>query len=485
MAQLSAIYAEDVRVRLRQGDREDSTQTLCLKISGPAVRSPGSIGGKLVLELTSETDLLFYYSASITESDFHALKQEQRLLVDLHQFPEMVRQLVRLPNAAVTMSIIPNSEESLLTVTEASQFRELTHLSIKLKKGSDEAIKTFLASRLSQLRTNSVDLESRVDQLTRENTKLLSDREMFVTELTKLRVDTDTSVAAIQATCRAQLAELREDHAKEIRDLHLTTSSDYSCEAKRLIEEVREKDARIRELERRLDDTRVVLMSTENACKNAQVRVSSLEQQLERRDTETRDVHVQLRTYEQRISDLSSEIVNLRREAGTASSMVPSEIAEKDALIGKLQLKNKELKRVLRETQHALLEQEKVVASLTKEVEEARVRLTESSGLSEELKRMQTKLTDSQQVIDSNSKIISYLSQASHSRPLVGLSSPITTPTLIPDYPNRSWLLPNMSAIEPDTTSVKTPPPVAPAARVFKGPVKFTPRVDSKEPLLK
>ena len=481
--------SEDVKVRVRQGDKEE-TMVLNLKISFSSLRGVGGGGSKVFIELTSETDLLLYYSVSITESDFHVLKNEQRLLVDLHQFPEMIRQLVKLPNAIVSL-LTAVDESAALTITETSQFREISHLYLKLRKGTDEAVKTYLAARLGHFKSIATELETRVEDLTRENKKLCGDRDMCVTELSKLRVETDTAVSAIQATCRAQLAELREDHAREIRDLHMSTSSEYSSESRRLLDELREKDARNRELERRLDDTRMMLLSAENTVKTREDRVGNLEQQLSRKESEIREQGLKIKHYEERISTLSSEIVSLRNDWTRATSEVVPEVHAKEETIAKLQMKNKELKRALKETQNALLGQEKVVQKLTNEIDEARARLTESSGLAEEVKRLEAKLSESKNVIDSNARAMTYLNQqqfGNRTTGYLGLPSPITTPSLlvdppqVSDYPNRSVETSSLSiprfARESPTISEAT-------HRVFKGPVKFTARIDSKEPLIK
>ena len=462
---------EEIKVRRSRGGERDEcvVEMLTLKITAPSSSMRGG-GSKLLLELVSDSDLLFYFSVTFTESDFHVLKSEQRLLVDFFQFPEMIRQLCKLGNA--TIAFAQQDSDGILSITETSQFREITHLSLKFRKGSDEAVKAVLATRLGHYKSTSSDLESRVQELTIENRKMCSDRELCVSELTKLRIDTDTAVSAIQATCRAQLAELREDHAREIRDLHLSTSNEYTSESRRLLEELREKDGRNRELERRLDETRMMLISTENDVKSSHARISTLEQQLERRDLDTRDFSQRIKHYEDRISNLSSELVGLRN----ASTMVSPEVQVKDDTINKLQMKNKELKRILKDTQNALLEQEKVVERQARELDEARARMTESTGLALEMKKLQEKLSDSQQIIDNNSRIITYLNQQGRS---LGLPSPLSTPSLlvdpaVPDYPNRSTSFIGRTDVSPTVSS----------NRVFRGPVKFTARIDSKEPPL-
>lgn len=513
----TVVLCEELSVRVRQFS-DENCQTFTLKISSPSRSTPhigSSIGAlKLFIELTSDSDLLFYYSVSLTESDFHAMKVEQRLLVDFFQLPEMVRQLVRLPLASVCFIPEAASGEGVLSVNEAGQFKELTHLSLKLKRGTDESIKAYLASRLAQYKSTCTELQARVDEISRERAKLLGDRDMCVSELSKLRLETDTAVSTIQAACRAQLAELKEDHAKEIREIHLSTSNEYCSETKRLFDDLRLNEARARDLEKRLDESRLALVSMENESKSANMRSRDLEQRLFQRESELRESVLKNQEYERHISQLNSDIAILRKDLNDQSlcysrlqhqSQINSEasvtadrarelersVEKKDAALAKLQLKNKELKIILKETQHALLEQEKVVEKLNRE-------MRESSNIGDELKRTQSKLFNSQQLIDSNSKVISYLNQQIVNQSgRLGLPSPITTPSLATppvEYPNRSLLFSKFQDGSIDTSFVNEGSRFGATAlastlptqiRNFKGPVKFTARVGSKDPLMK
>ena len=44
--------------------------------------------------MTDEVDAYFLYSLQVSEDDFHILKSEQNLLVDFHEFPVKVIELL-------------------------------------------------------------------------------------------------------------------------------------------------------------------------------------------------------------------------------------------------------------------------------------------------------------------------------------------------------------------------------------------------------
>lgn len=105
---------------------------------------------------TDEADLLFYHSLILGEGDFHALKAEQRLRVDFQHFPMQVAELLRRCFAPPAGAAEPGgaqhgaggadgglkmlacldcgeSGESVFSIVEANQFRELTHIALRLR----------------------------------------------------------------------------------------------------------------------------------------------------------------------------------------------------------------------------------------------------------------------------------------------------------------------------------------------------------------
>ena len=48
---------------------------------------------ELTLQLTDPLDPFFFYSLTLTESDFGALRRQQGLIVDFAQFPAMITKL--------------------------------------------------------------------------------------------------------------------------------------------------------------------------------------------------------------------------------------------------------------------------------------------------------------------------------------------------------------------------------------------------------
>ena len=519
-----AMLSETLDVRIKTVDREEYLASLTLKISGVTVNgnlagnsrllSPAALpvpSNGILVELISDSDLFLYFSLRLSESDFYALKMEQRLLVDFAQFPNMVKQLVG-GRAMSAVLAVDGLGEGVLSLVEANQFRELVHLSLRLRSGNDESIKTYLATRLNQYKSASASLETTCAQLTDELKRVSLEKLKLDSELAKARSDSDSFSYSVQSRYQAELAQLREEHAREIRSLHLSSSSEHSGETRRLADQVRTLEERNRDTERKLEETRLTLVAAESQLNGSVRRIHSLENEVDvgmegmkREQMEARELLGRNHDLEKRVSELSIENSGLKERLRAQIGGLESTVTSREASLTKLQSKVKDLKVALKQTQQALLQQETVVARLTREVTDGSAKLEAGR---EESANLKSQLANSHQLLESNAQVIAFLNKkvadggghgglsraydpprlnftqnsflheplslpASHSFPT---SSPISTP-VIPDYPNRS------SGLD---SSLEHPRDRTPSlSRIMSGPVKFTARNGHSTALIK
>ena len=84
-----------VPVKVKTFDREEKTVNLHIVISMSNATS-GSHHQVLVIEITDEQDPFFLYSLECGEAEFHAIKQEQSILVDFLTFPHKLIELLQM-----------------------------------------------------------------------------------------------------------------------------------------------------------------------------------------------------------------------------------------------------------------------------------------------------------------------------------------------------------------------------------------------------
>lgn len=124
----------------------------------------------------------------ITEQDFLILKQEQSLNVDYQEFGDMLSQLFQhcltsskderfIFKAILDVMKLPDAH---FTIIEASSFRNLPHLHLKLKAANDEQLKKHLAIGLASARKENEKLRDSQINLN-ENLNLARDEVERVT----------------------------------------------------------------------------------------------------------------------------------------------------------------------------------------------------------------------------------------------------------------------------------------------------------------
>lgn len=157
----------EVPVRIRSFDRDEKLTSL--HINTYLTTIGGTHHQSLNIEITDDTDPFFFYALHCGESEFHALKQEQAIIVDFFAFPHKLLELLEMCNSHFEDSpkflcvLERNSSiDACLNIVETNLFKQLTHLSLKFKSGGDEALKRYLAAKLKESKTLCDELTSKL-----------------------------------------------------------------------------------------------------------------------------------------------------------------------------------------------------------------------------------------------------------------------------------------------------------------------------------
>ena len=463
------------------------TSTLWLP---PATTTPVLHGIKI--EMFSESDMFFYFSNVVSDTDYQQIKLEQKLLVDFAHFPAMIRELLANKCMVPALQIEP-SGDAMLSIVESNQFRELTHIALKTKRGNDDSVKTYLADRLCQFR-------HRMESLEDQNSSLREDLRRFQIERDSVLRDMDSSVHSMRSQYQSEIALLKEDHSRELRKMHSSVSNECDSECRKFSDSLRLMEEKLRETERKFDETRLCLVSSQSEHASAQRRIMALENEvdtsreiLNKSINESREYLNKNFDLEKRMAEIGIEAISLREKLKRASdredeevriNKLKNELKERDDENEKLRMKLKELKTVTTKSNEALLKQEQVVIALQSKLEEVNSQQLESE-------QMRQKLLEANKLLESNAQVIAYLNKKLNDRDYsffgaipVATPSPIssTPPSIPPDFPTRSNV-----ALLSTTTATAEPVVKKPSASIFSSSaVKFTPRCNSQSaPLIK
>ncbi|PFH32520.1 hypothetical protein BESB_018380 [Besnoitia besnoiti] len=201
------LFFRELPVKVKSGsDRDSFVCPLTLKLSVSGGSQGTGFQQVLRVELTDRQNLFVHYSAEVGETDFSRMRSEQRLLIDFQAFPakfvELLEECAFCPasegsaqrlaaiftcpgfcgSSVPAASSFPpegagdgrkapffsdfprNGEncspgkmsavataggEAWLSLVELNLFKELTHLSLRLRKSSDDTLKLHLAQQLA------------------------------------------------------------------------------------------------------------------------------------------------------------------------------------------------------------------------------------------------------------------------------------------------------------------------------------------------
>eukprot|EP00746_Dinoflagellata_sp_MGD_P157655 gnl/MRDRNA2_/MRDRNA2_86276_c0_seq1.p1 gnl/MRDRNA2_/MRDRNA2_86276_c0~~gnl/MRDRNA2_/MRDRNA2_86276_c0_seq1.p1 ORF type:complete len:663 (+),score=169.74 gnl/MRDRNA2_/MRDRNA2_86276_c0_seq1:136-2124(+) len=483
----NVLFTQQIPVRVKAPDRDELTSMLTTRLR--LDRSAHHLA--LIFELTDEADPFFFYSLSVGEGDFHALKSEQRLLVDFQTFPSRLVDLLQNcldaagkncdggasgPRMLAVFTCTGN--DGTFSVVESNQFKELTHIALKFRKGTDEAVKQYLASKLRFFKNENGELKERLRNVEETCTRTQREVEDLSARLRSSAEEKSRLEHTLTTSHQKDLADLRENHASAIADLQRIGGVERSELETRLRAQADAAGARADKAEKQNEELRHAKMLLESSEKNLTERFAQAEAQLVESQSTVkglRDEQKQMELlkfqHEKSIAELRAQLEGLREQLNSKERMVANhvnladqansqrastedqlamykqqaqQLEEKFALSAKeiekgnqiirgLQSQLKQMKTKLRIKVTALAQQEKTLLELEKENEKGRYVAEEKElglGMAKEkeehlhlqAENLREKLAEAHKVIQSNQEVIEYLNRQLTERDLRGFT---------------------------------------------------------------
>eukprot|EP01038_Epipyxis_sp_PR26KG_P013519 gene13519-18137_t len=234
-AREAPLFDKFLPVQIQDGVHDNNRQTsLVFRIlqSSQPTASAGQTERVFHFELTDERDPYFLFYLDVGEQDFHSLKREQAILVEFNVFPLKLIELIELCLHSTNMSnnlietksmhtvmSFDNSPSTFIakmdittgifSIIEANVFKQLTHISLALHAGNDNAIKLYLASRLTltldMWKRKCKDLESTTNVLNQESSEL----EFIQKELAELKSQRNIEIQSMRSQHSQEMSQLQ------------------------------------------------------------------------------------------------------------------------------------------------------------------------------------------------------------------------------------------------------------------------------------
>ncbi|XP_013186836.1 spindle assembly abnormal protein 6 homolog [Amyelois transitella] len=404
----------------------------------------------LKISLSDEDDPSFLCILHITRLDYEDLKKQQGLLIDFDNFPS---QLVRLFQqcAANNMFMImqqTNPVQYYFEIIEHNEFKRLVHLSLRTGPATDADIKQHMAETilnlkksLSSLKSSAsstdmmwsdkcANLEHKIHDLTLAVSKMEEDKlrretefqEALKQEKDRLNQERTQWQKSLDVTTKAQVTSFQENiHRKEkhIEELNAVSKQmkDNIAQLENLLSE---KSQRLNVLENEVQKAHIEvatlkakhstvereIIEKEKQYNQVNSRCTYLEQ-LTKDNAETikelnRSLQIMKKekaSLEERLA-LSESLVNKNNEAAHSTS---EQLLKANQIIAKQNSDLIELKEKLLCRTAIALEQEKVIETNTKDIEDYR---SEINSLKENIEKINEELRRINEINDCNEQAL-------------------------------------------------------------------------------
>eukprot|EP00946_MAST-07B_sp_MAST-7B-sp1_P004637 g4637.t1 len=487
----NALFDEVVPISVRAPDSDPDAEphSLVVRVLTGSRMALGQREKLLHIEITDDSDLLFLYTLDVSEDEFPRLKQDQSLLVEFSSFPPSFIELLKQCSSdepvfsAVLDTTVGATNASVSTaelrIVEKNQFKNLTHLALRFRAGTDASTKAYLASRVAQfteiLHETSTELNKTRDTLAKcqkEGTEMRSDldalRARAAGDLDHVRSQFESEKIRQESEYNQRLAEIQRQHAEEIRDNN-AIAEERTRELRTRAEKLEAERADHLEHRAKLEAS---MLQLEGNHKGAAEEIAGLRHEIRSVREENRKLDAanfqhekslsqtgeKLKAYAQEVRDKTEllEQMSLRLEESAEQRNhledtlallrenqerlhekfqdSVNEINKGNAIIQRMQAENKQLRSKLKLKSKVLRRQEELVVEKNHALDTAhRERLAQDLELAKvvdraelaesKLERANKKLDESKQLLESNGQVIKWLNQEINQMQLTGRRS--------------------------------------------------------------
>lgn len=138
------------------GDESISTGTLeAIKVK-MLLRGQDDAPSDIRLEMSSEHDLFFHFSHSIGAEDFHSIQEQQKLVVEYAEYPNvlirMLNACIREPHQHLAIFVIKDQEEARLDFIQNMEYKFVELVSCNCSRSSEEVIQKQITYRYNSMK---------------------------------------------------------------------------------------------------------------------------------------------------------------------------------------------------------------------------------------------------------------------------------------------------------------------------------------------
>lgn len=121
------------------------------------------------IEFSSEADLFFQYSQTINNDTFTKIREEQRLMVDFTEFPnvliKMLNSCIREPKTFLVILALFADGKAKMELIQNMDFKYVELMSLPCKQSEDEMVQRQITFRYNSMKQRLALMQSRLHEL--------------------------------------------------------------------------------------------------------------------------------------------------------------------------------------------------------------------------------------------------------------------------------------------------------------------------------
>lgn len=379
-----------------------------------------------------------------------------------------------------------SSHNARFSIVESNQFRELTHLALNLKTGTDKSVRLYLSSRLAQTmmqvgsvqslyqdqqrrcetaETNLIGLNKRLQELSHSSEaekrhiqyqseeRLHAESNSRVTEVNEIKAIKDAEIQELNEQAQRSKALLEnkirvlEDINKKINDQKLTSENENERLSTKLsIQEASNKSMtnELSTLHVQIEDLRHEKAATERSLHQIQMQLASLEHSNSSQEKTITQTEAKMESAEmisanakETLSRQNVQMEDLRRRLSEAEL----EVSQYKDLTSRYQRNRLEMKKKMKETNELMREKEKKLASTERDAAELKRNVDrlerdlssakqKMQGMEHELNGAKQKMEEDKKKLENNQQVIAWLNKqaSSSSGAVLAINTPAVGP---------------------------------------------------------
>ncbi|KAH0478773.1 MAG: hypothetical protein KVP17_001290 [Porospora cf. gigantea B] len=166
------LFSETVPVTVEEdGSAKKSVLLVELRANGGEYLCSG-----FKLTISNDKDVFLLYSLSVDAMVYSDMKENQRLLVNFESFPKKLVEMLRsCIDGRLAAHASLHGMDAQLQILERNQFRELTHLVLKLHRADEPVLRKHLAAKMIQLKSACTVLQRQLEDANETRDTALND----------------------------------------------------------------------------------------------------------------------------------------------------------------------------------------------------------------------------------------------------------------------------------------------------------------------